>query len=409
MQVRESRTAGCRLVVVGLCLLVGLTGCLGRRDDPPTGLLEPLPPGDVEDVEPGTVEPLTPLPLVPASTPTAPAGGRPAWKPKAIADRSLPTEISLESLLAGDFHLTRRIPPLPRRKPDRHGPGPLDLARGLKNLVQRELDGPQKRFADLVRPFRATRDNPHATKRLLDSMAKSNPDLLEAIGPWLTQLVRCDWLLDRKWTPTKTESGWGLVNDGILEVDTITVRGSEDYPPPWNREGLTRVIFQTAAVIFADLETIQEVDMDFRSQTAWRGLKTTDAYLLDGRYFRGRDERDLPFVAWSAFYDKQIGFPWGELAYVIDGIDRFDEEGYPITEIWATDQQFTDRKHFEWLAARDTYIPLVASDGSFIGTLVVNQMGFALAAMLNVDSARRDATRTRLGNLKREAESRTGL
>lgn len=224
-------------------------------------------------------------------------------------------------------------------------------------------------------------------------LERTNPALARATAPWLAQLALDDELFADDWHPDRD-----LARDGLALAEPWSRALVERAP--WNgREG-TDQVFQAAALMRADLDAIKDAECDFPAHFKRVGEEYDDLHAVPDSHLVGTDSAGKPFAALSFEMKVPLPFPFGSYRAVVHMLHRLDARGRLVTDVYSNSADFL------WLAGRDVCLPLHASDGTWIGTLVVRRTGFDLKGVPDGDSDRRSALRAGLGNLKRDAEAK---
>lgn len=244
-------------------------------------------------------------------------------------------------------------------------------------------------------------------------------DLVQAVGaleaqqrgPWLRELEQrapklfADWsaglaqlFLDSKlhspaWRPAKHDA-----KDGMLFSEPWNLE--QEPQGPWEQLRVEPLMEQAAALIRADLATIKAVENDYRLYPSNVGADYQAIYPLADSYRLGVDPGGRPFSTLSIYFKCNLPFPFSSYRTELKILNRLDANEVLYTDIYSTS------KDFHWLAGRDVFLPVVNSEGRWVAFLVVRQFGFDLDGVPDGPDQRRQATRSSLGNLKRNAERR---
>ena len=303
---------------------------------------------------------------------------------------ALPQPLAWEQLSPAVFD-RQWILPEPRRVPGRDLLAEMRRLQSLRIDVRME-DGTRHRcFGDLVQ-------------------AMGNVEL-ERRGPWLRELERqapklfSDWsagfaqlFLDSKlhtkaWRPSKADA-----KDGMLFSEAWSLK--QEPSGPWKELRVEPLMEQAAALIHADLATIKAVENDYRAYASNVGADYQAIYPLLDSYRIGRDPEGRPFSALALYFKCNLPFPFSSYRTELSILNRFDDQEVLYTDIYSTSEDFY------WLAGRDVFLPVSNSQGQWVAFLVVRQFGFDLDGVPDGPDNRREATRSSLGNLKRNAERR---
>lgn len=244
-------------------------------------------------------------------------------------------------------------------------------------------------FGDLL--ARARGASPEEIERLLAQASRAQPALWAELGPFAKELLRDERLRSSKWDPAD-DTG----NDGMLLARPLTLEGRKDEP--WCALTGTRLVQQGAALVHADLEAIKAAENDFTRYGERPGTSYERIFVREADHLRGLDPRGRSFAALTLFFESDLPFPFGTYACDLDILNRVRDDGRVACDIVSTSPDF------HWMAGRDLFVPVHASDGSWQGTLVVRLFGFDLRDVPDGDEARREGLRLSLGSLKREGE-----
>jgi hypothetical protein len=151
--------------------------------------------------------------------------------------------------------------------------------------------------------------------------------------------------------------------------------------------------------VVADLNTIKAVENDYRVYPTNVGADYEHIYPVDGSYFIGRDPANVPFSTLRLSFECDIPFPFSTYETMLHILNRFDEQGVLYTDIYSKSDDF------HWLAGRDVFLPVLDSAGDWVCFLAVRHFGFDMDGVPDGADNRREAIRSSLGNLKRNAES----
>ena len=300
-----------------------------------------------------------------------------------------PTPLTWEELSPEVFDLDWRLPRA------RRGEGP-DLLADLERLValRFEARGPEgevlRSLADLAHAITSA-ERPAAW---LDRVLASCPQLERAWGRSLRELLVEDQLVAKRWDP-----GRDSPRDGILIGEAWDLTGEGE---PWSGFEVEPSAQQGAALIRADLATIKRVENDFRRYPENAGADYEEIYPVQSGYRRGQDPRGRDFAAVQLFFRCELPLWYPDYSCDLRMLTCVDDAGRLECHIYSKSDDF------HWLAGRDVFLPLRASDspeGAPRGYLVVRQYGFDLDGVPDGDGDVRTALRGSLGNLKRRAEA----
>ena len=247
-------------------------------------------------------------------------------------------------------------------------------------------------LGDLVAAARGL--DPRGLDALLARTARNQPELWRALAPFAKELLRAEKLFDtkKKWNPEKD-----VGNDGLVLARPLTLAAVASAP--WNALGGTRLVQQGAALVLADLETIKAAENDYTSYPGRPGTSYESIEAVAGSYLRGSDPEARPFAALRVRFESDLPFPFGSYECDLSILNRLRADGRLACDIASASDDFY------WLAGRDLYLPVHASDGTWQAELVVRLFGFDLRGVPDDDDARRTGLRSSLGSLKRDAEA----
>ena len=155
---------------------------------------------------------------------------------------------------------------------------------------------------------------------------------------------------------------------------------------------------QGAIFIRSDLQTIKDVENDYRHYRTNVDATYEELRPDAASFVEGLDENGQPFSALSMYIRSDLPFPYSDYELDLNVLNRVDAQGRLVTDIYST------AKDFYWLAGRDVFLPVEASDGAFCGYLIVRVYGFDLKGVPDARKHRRAALRGSLGNLRRKVE-----
>lgn len=231
-----------------------------------------------------------------------------------------------------------------------------------------------------------------ALDALLARTARAQPELWRALEPYARQLLREERLEDPDWDPRK-DAG----NDGIVMARPLTLDGVERRP--WSSQRGSRLLQQGAVLVRADLATIKAVENDFTRYPGRPGTSYESIDAVPGSYLRGLDPEGRPFAALRVRFESDLPFPFSTYDCDLRILNRIRADGLLECDI------ASPSRDFHWMAGRDLYVPVHASDGTWQAELVMRRFGFDLDDVPDGDDARAAGLRSSLGSLKREAQA----
>jgi hypothetical protein len=267
-----------------------------------------------------------------------------------------------------------------------------ELPRRVALLVPPSVEDPTapRSFGDLA--ARARGADAQTIEALLERTRKSQPALWEALAPFAKELLRDERLRAEAWDPEEDRG-----NDGLFLARPLTLAGRRDAP--WSALSGSRLVQQGAALVYADLEAIKAAENDFTTYRARPGTSYERIFAREESHLRGLDPEGRPFAALGLFFESDLPFPFGSYECELGILNRVRADGRIACDILSTSADF------HWMAGRDLFVPVRASDDTWQGTLVVRLFGFDLRDVPDGDEARRAGLRTSLGSLKREGEA----
>jgi hypothetical protein len=281
----------------------------------------------------------------------------------------------------------------------RAAPGRGDLVADLAALAARRFEprgagafAAARSLGDVVALFDGLRGERAATRSLLGELARERPDVWEAAGSVLPQLVLEAGFLERRWDPERDRD-----DDGFLVAAPRSLADCGNATLAHGRG--RRELVQVATLLRADLAAAKQAEHDFRAWTGRVGARyawvrpARESYLVDVLEGPRREARvrvdfrtDLPFP--FAHYDCEL-----------DMRHRLDANGCLTSDVTAVGEDF------HWLAGQDVFLPLERAGGEFAGLLYVRVFGTDLRGVPDTRAHLEAGCRQGMGGLKREAEA----
>ncbi|MEM7306970.1 MAG: hypothetical protein AAF682_09885 [Planctomycetota bacterium] len=309
---------------------------------------------------------------------------------------SAPDEVTVEATELAWEQLSPQLFDLAWQLPDeRTAPG-RDLLAEMERLAALRLEarGPRgeeyRCLGDLARAARAADDADGWLKAVL----RSSPKLEADWGAGLRELLRCSELFEKDWNPEDDGSRDGLLVGGTWD---LTKEGA-----PFNQLEVDAIAQQGATLMFADLATIKAAENDYRLYPNDPGSSYEEIYPLADTFVRGTDPQGNGFSALRIRFRCDLPLWYPDYRCTLRLLNRIDPKGRLACDIYSTSSDF------HWLAGRDVYLPLDASDGERVAYLVVRQYGFDLDDVPDSEKNVREALRGSLGNLRRRSEALAG-
>lgn len=273
--------------------------------------------------------------------------------------------------------------------------GSRDLLAEMRKLcaLQFSIDfghGPQQgNLGDLV--LKSDSLSKQGRNQWLNQLEQQAPRLMADWGIGLRELLLDDQLFADDWDPTESYQ-----RDGLLIADDWELTSAAGAP--WNRLKVDASFTQAAAIIRTDLATIKAVENDYRKYPDNIGAEYEEINPQRGQYFRGKDPVGNPFSTVAIEFECDLPFPYTTYECDLRILNRIDAEGIVRTDIYSTSSDFY------YLAGRDVFLPIIATNEQQVGYLVVRHFGFDLRRVPDKSKHRLEGVRSSLGNLKRNAE-----
>ncbi len=271
---------------------------------------------------------------------------------------------------------------------------PLALAR----LAEARFDDPPeapawtRSFGDVVQEARKRGPGKAALSALLGEWKLTNPASHAACAKLLREVHPDGALKSKNWDGEKDLSDDGMFFGPVLKLNPGTSQ-------PWSGYKNLQTMHQAAALVNADLEAIKAAHGDYPSMLTDPGTSYEKIGPKTGTFLVGSDEERGSFAALRIGFRSDLPFPFGHYDCDLGILDMLDEKGRMTTFV------FTPSQDFYWFAGQDWHHPIRASDGEFLGILLVRIAGFDLQGVPDGDSDRMAGTRVALGNLKRRSEA----
>lgn len=327
---------------------------------------------------------------------------------------SKPTIISWEELTTKHYDLRRTLPkPRPQELTytegfiAKHKVTTIDLPRLMRTLTVKVFSDPKyhaeeywvKSFGNIIAEFKRVKSNPRETDALLDKLEKQYPEIYAEVTPYLQQLVRDDFLYSSKWDPYKDESVKGKQNDGILFVDHWRIQADPSRLAVWNENLGEHKVYQGAAIIYADIQTIKEMERDYANYFVQVGQEYMEVYPVQGSYYRGVDANGNDFMFMQNFLRNDLPFPYESASYIMNILEYYDADG-----IYNTDYYSDNKEDLNWMAGRDVYFPILTMRNELVGNMIVTNLDFDIKNVPERDIDRIVGMKAGLGNMKRISE-----
>jgi hypothetical protein len=281
----------------------------------------------------------------------------------------------------------------------RSAAGRGDLAADLAALVARRFEprgggafAQARTLGDVVARFAARRGEREATLELLRELERERPDVWQAAGWALPQLVDESGFLSTRWNPERDRD-----DDGFLVGSRFSLKDSANANLARGRG--RRELVQVATLLRADLWAAKQAEHDFRAWPLRTGANydwvrpVRERYLVDAPEGARREARV------RVSFRTDLPFPFGHYDCELDMRHRLDEGGHLVSDVTAVGEDFY------WLAGQDLYLPLETGSGEFVALLYVRRFGTDLRGVPDQAEHLEAGCRQGMGGLKREAET----
>jgi len=333
--------------------------------------------------------------LVAAMARATPVADERATTPAAPLDLVRPTSSTWAELVRDGFDVAWILPEdLPVARDEGAGPA-VNLVEDARRLLALKDEAPglaPATFGDAVLAIRRAGGGAEARERVFAELRATRPALARELEPALRELLADETLRGTAWDPERDDA-----RDGLWFARPLTLERLQTAP--WSRLEGSKLVQQAAALVFADLDAIKAAENDYRAYPARPAAAYEAIYPIVGSHRRGLDPRGAPFASLRIHFRCDLPFPFSEYRCDLSILNRTGRDGTLRCDIVSTSRDFL------WLAGRDTFLSVRASDGTWVGTLVVRWFGFDLRGVPDGDDARRAGLRSSLGSLKREAEA----
>jgi len=246
-------------------------------------------------------------------------------------------------------------------------------------------------LGDVVRAVRATAGDAQSCQRVLARVSVVQPSLWKDLEPFAAELLCDARFRSPDWDPDRDDPC-----DGFVFARPLTLEGRRE--PIWKRRERGDRLQQAATLIFADLDAIKAVENDYRAYPSRPGASYERIGPIPDSFVQGRDAKGDPFSALRILFETDLPFPFSTFTCDLHVLNRVDERSRLVSDVYSVSRDF------HWLAGRDHFFPVRASDGAWVATLVVRWYGFDLRGVPDDDEARRASLRSSLGGLRRGAE-----
>jgi len=281
----------------------------------------------------------------------------------------------------------------------RPAPGRGDLAADLAALAVRRFEprgagdfAQARTLGDVVARFDPVRGEREPTRALLRELERERPDVWQAAGWALPQLVDEAGFLDPEWDPERDRD-----DDGFLVGARFALSGSDNATLARGRG--RRELVAVATLLRADLWAAKQAEHDFRAWHERVGVSYDWVRPHRGRYLVDTLEGPRREARVRVSFRTDLPFPFGHYDCELDMRHRLDERGHLVSDVTAVGEDFY------WLAGQDLFLPLERASGEFVGMLYVRRFGTDLRGVPDKSEHLEAGCRQGQGALKREAEA----
>jgi hypothetical protein len=284
---------------------------------------------------------------------------------------------------------------LPRAAEEGRG----DLAADLAALAARRFEprgagafAAARTLGDVVARFGAVRGERGPTRALLAELERERPDVWQAAGWALPQLVDEAWFLDSRWDPDRDRD-----DDGFLVGARLALRTAHEATTARVRG--RRELVALATLLRADLWAAKQAEHDFRAWPRRTGASYDWVRPLRGRYLVDTLAGPRREARVRVSFRTELPFPFAHYDCELDMRHRLDAQGHLVSDVTAVGEDF------HWLAGQDLFLPLQRDSGEFVCMLYVSRFGTDLRGVPDRAEHLEAGCRQGMGGLKREAEA----
>lgn len=282
--------------------------------------------------------------------------------------------------------------------PETRTDGGRDLAGEMRRLVALRFDIPHP--SDAKRRLKCFGDVAVAAREVdvrrrgawVESALAADRGLAKAWSSPMRQLLDDSALVSSDWDPDENDEGDGLYIATGWPLPKST--------PPWKRVDSDLDAEQGATFVYSDITTFKEVENDYSVYAEDVAANYEEINPVPGSYVHGVDDAGQPFSSLKVRFRSDLPFPFGGYTCDLRILNRLRADGDFEAHIYSPSDDF------HWMAGRDSFLTVRASDGAPVGHLITRVYGFDLDGVPDNRSNRRGALRASLGNLKRKADSR---
>jgi len=277
------------------------------------------------------------------------------------------------------------------------GDASRSLAASLGELAAARFDAPAESawmssLGDFVLEHRRRGSTRSELERLLAELKSTRPATHERLAPFARETLAPDALASRSWDPDQDRA-----DDGVYFGPLLRRRASK--LPPWSTHEELGNFHQAATLVHADLEAWLSALHDYQALARDPGTSYERLRPQQASFLTGEDAQHGPFAALRLVIRSDLPFPFSHYDCDLRVLHRLGRGRHLETFVYSSSEDFY------WFAGRDLHLPVRASDGRWVATLLVRVAGFDLRGVPDDDQDRQSGTRAALGNLRRRAEA----
>ncbi len=272
--------------------------------------------------------------------------------------------------------------------------GRLALPVSVPALLAERFEGSEpwmRSVGDIIAEHRRRGGDHRALDLVLRELATGAPAAHARAGGLLSEVLDARELANPGWNPDLDQH-----DDGLYFGPILARNKSSD--PPWSSQSGARTFHQAVTFVHADLDAILGTIHDYASSVRDPGTSYERLEPLTGSLLVGKSDALGDFAALRVRVRSDLPFPFTH--YDCDlRVLHVVERGTLVTDI------YSPSRDFHWFAGKDWYLPVRASDGAWLGTMILRLSGFDLSGVPDGDDDRKSGTRTALGSVRRRAEA----
>lgn len=270
----------------------------------------------------------------------------------------------------------------------------LALAVSVPALLAERFEGSEpwmRSVGDIIAEHRSRGGDHPALERVLRELAQGAPAAHARVGKLLSEVLDARELANPAWNPDVDQH-----DDGMHFGPLLARNKSSDEP--WRSQSGARTFHQAVTFVRADLDAILGAIHDYASSIRDPGTSYERLEPLADSLLVGKSDALGDFAALRVRVRSDLPFPFTHYDCDLRVLHTL-ESGTLVTDI------YSPSRDFYWFAGKDWYLPVRASDGTWLGTMIVRLSGFDLSGVPDGDDDRKSGTRTALGSVRRRAEA----